>query len=378
MQAHARDGDERLAQRDEIARAGRAERGARDEAFEIVDRLQRLAQAAALGGAERELFDGVEAILDAFERHQRPEQPAAQHARAHRGLRAIEHAQQRPVAAAFRAFDHFEMLVGRRIDQQAVGALAIADGADVREVDLLRIAQVLDERAGGADGGRVRRRARSRAGRRLQLLEQRALRAVEAERPGVDARDRQRQPRDLGQQRGQVERPARGSRAAAAPGSLRRDCRLRGVFGAGVRRSTSRSARCRSVRRHRRDGVSPDRRTRRQRRRRRAARGFAALTPIGDDRQHERRLARVEIAGVGERAGRDDPRDLALDDALGLLRVFDLIADGDAEAPLDQPGEVAVGAWYGMPHIGMALPPPSFEREVSVSSSARAAVSASS
>ena len=160
-----------------------------------MDRLQRLAQAAAFGGAERELLDGVEAILDAFERHQRPQQPAAQHARAHRGLRAIEHAQERALAAAFRAFDDFEMLVGRRIDQQAVGALAIADGANVREVDFLRIAQVLHERAGGADRGVMRVEPERVQALRLHLLAERALRAVEADGPFVDARDRQRQPR---------------------------------------------------------------------------------------------------------------------------------------------------------------------------------------
>ena len=49
-------------------------------------------------------------------------------------------------------------------------------------------------------------------------------------------------------------------------------------------------------------------------------------------RHQERRLARVEIVGVGQRAGRDDADDLALDDPLGLARILDLVADGDAEA----------------------------------------------
>jgi hypothetical protein len=35
-------------------------------------------------------------------------------------------------------------------------------------------------------------------------------------------------------------------------------------------------------------------------------------------------------------------------------------------------------AWNGTPHIGMPLPPASFERDVSVRSNARAATSASS
>ena len=97
-----------------------------------------------------------------------------------------------------------------------------------------------------------------------------------------------------------------------------------------------------------------------------------------DDRHQERRLARLEIAGVGQRARRDDADDLAPDQPLGLPRILDLLADRDAEALLDQSRDVAVGAWKGTPHIGMPLPPASFEREVSVSSRARAATSASS
>ena len=72
-------------------------------------------------------------------------------------------------------------------------------------------------------------------------------------------------------------------------------------------------------------------------------RPIAGPVPAWGQRQQEGRLARVEVAGVGQRAGRDDARDVALDDALGLLRVLDLIADGDAEAALDEPRDVAVG-----------------------------------
>ncbi len=59
-------------------------------------------------------------------------------------------------------------------------------------------------------------------------------------------------------------------------------------------------------------------------------------------RHQEGRLARVEIAGIGQRSGRHDPDDLAFDDTLGLPRVLDLIADRDAESLLHQAGDVAV------------------------------------
>ena len=51
--------------------------------------------------------------------------------------------------------------------------------------------------------------------------------------------------------------------------------------------------------------------------------------------------ARVEQRVVGERAGRDDAGHFALDEPLGLLRVFDLLADGGAVAGGDDLGEVA-------------------------------------
>ena len=58
---------------------------------------------------------------------------------------------------------------------------------------------------------------------------------------------------------------------------------------------------------------------------------------------HEKgRLARVEVVGIGQRAGRHDAYNLALDEALGLPRVFDLVADGDAEALFDEPADVSV------------------------------------
>src|SRR5262249_28894649 len=45
---------------------------------------------------------------------------------------------------------------------------------------------------------------------------------------------------------------------------------------------------------------------------------------------------------VHQRAGRDDPYDLALDDALRLAWILDLIADRDAKTLADQAGDVAV------------------------------------
>ena len=124
--AHARDGDERLPQRDEIARAGGAERRARDEALDVVDRLQRVAQLAAFGrrgtraprprradpGSVRATTSGAQ-------------QPAAQQRAAHRRLRAVDLVEQRSGTAAVRRSRRPRGAAGRGIDDQAVGAGAI-------------------------------------------------------------------------------------------------------------------------------------------------------------------------------------------------------------------------------------------------------------
>ena len=61
------------------------------------------------------------------------------------------------------------------------------------------------------------------------------------------------------------------------------------------------------------------------------------------EREQEGRLARLEIPGVGQRAGRHHADDFAPDQALRLLRILDLLDDGDAEALAHQPRDVAVG-----------------------------------
>ena len=179
MRSAGNDG-QRLLQADEIARAGGAERGARDQPLEILHRLDRVAELAALGRAERQLLDGVEPIANRFERDERPQQPRAQQAAADRGDRAIELVEQRARAAALGSLEDLEMLQRRRIDQQRVGALAVGDRAHVREIDLLRLAQVVDERAGGGDGGRMAVEAEALEAAGAQLIEQRPPRRLRA------------------------------------------------------------------------------------------------------------------------------------------------------------------------------------------------------
>ena len=66
-------------------------------------------------------------------------------------------------------------------------------------------------------------------------------------------------------------------------------------------------------------------------------------------RDHQARAARLEQPLLGNRAGRDQPHDLAPHDRLRspllrLRRIFELLADGDAMAERDQTVEIVVGA----------------------------------
>ena len=82
--ANPRDERKRLGQRRDVARARGAERYARDETFEVVKAAKRIAQAGALGHSKRKVFDRVEPILNASQRHEGTHEPLAQQSSTHR------------------------------------------------------------------------------------------------------------------------------------------------------------------------------------------------------------------------------------------------------------------------------------------------------
>ena len=228
-----------------------------------------------------------------------------------------------PCGAALAAGHDLQMLERDRIDDEAVAARAVRDGADVGEVGLLRVAQVGDEAAGGLNRRRAPFEPEPFEAVRLELVEQRAPRGLRLETPALSRRDRRL---DAGQRHDALDdRSAsagrssttisRGRSTAISSASACKPCRaviLRGAELAGGEVDQRRAE----------DGVA------------RSGRG---------NRHEERRLARFEITGVGQRSRRDDAHDFAPDEPLGLLRVLDLLADGDAEALPDEPRDVAVG-----------------------------------
>ena len=72
-----------------------------------------------------------------------------------------------------------------------VGTLTVGDRADVREIDFLRLAQMVDQRAGRGSRGRMTIEAEAFEPAGAQLMQQCLARRAELERPGVDRRDRE-------------------------------------------------------------------------------------------------------------------------------------------------------------------------------------------
>ena len=192
-----------LPQRDEVPRPSGAERNARDQPFEIVHRLERVAQLRPLGAAEGHLLDCIEPVLDRLERVRRPLQPRAQQPPSHRRHRAVYLAQQRTGAAAVRRLEDLEVPAGGRVHQHVLRLRPEDDAPDMHQIDLLGVPKILHERAGSPRGRRVIGQVGAFEGG-LQLVAERLLGVVESERPGLERRDRQVPGVELRQDLGQL------------------------------------------------------------------------------------------------------------------------------------------------------------------------------
>ena len=187
---------ERLLQRRDVARTGGAQGGTGDKALQILHAPAGVPKPAAFGRARSQLLDRVEAITDRLEQGQGAQQPRSQQAAPHRRYRAIELREQRAVAAAVGPFHDLEMPEGGRIEEQRVGALAVRDGAHVRQVDLLTVAQILHQRAGGCRGGGTWLETEAVQAGGAKLCQQGAPRRLQLERPRLNRRNRHGTERD--------------------------------------------------------------------------------------------------------------------------------------------------------------------------------------
>ena len=181
-----------LAEGHEVPRPRRAQGDPAEDAVEVLHAAERLAQAAAVEGAEGQLLDGVEPVLDALELDEGPQDPLAQQAAAHGGPGVVEDVEERaPPAAVGQALDELEVAPGERVEDEHVLGAPGHEARDVGEVALLGLADVAQRRSGGGRGAREALAAEGLEGGHPEVGQQLAAGPLGLERAVVDggARD---------------------------------------------------------------------------------------------------------------------------------------------------------------------------------------------
>ncbi len=202
------------------------------------------------------------------------------------------------------------------------------------QVGFLRVAQVAHQRAAGPHRQRALLEAEAVQALRPELLEQARPGGLRLESPRIDRRRRNAERGDGRQERRQREL-GRDDQLARAQHRHLVGQRLQ----AGIPRVLRREELAgREVDEGDADGLEGSFVL---------CAGGSAGGQFGCDRHQERGLPGVEIGGVGQRSRRHDAHDFAPHQPLGLLRVLDLLADGDPEPLLHQLRQVAVHGVIG-------------------------------
>ena len=297
---------EPVAQGRQIARPCRTQGDPREDAFEVADAAQFIAQrfeAAAVDQRADRLVAAIEGIGVA----QWPVQPAVQVACAHRRYRGIDDTEQGVITVARSVHVEFEVASRGGVEGDRFAGALDGQPGQVRQGRLLGLLDIAQQAAGRAD--RQRQSVRAEAGKIARTEE-----AAEFA------------PARFG-----IEMPGRTLAQSGQAGHRFRPCdifgyqafdrlqagQLRGQrFGVGdfAEQETTRGQ------------VDP---------------GQAIAVAASGDRHQQVVAPLLEQGLVGDRPGRDDAHHLALDQALGLRRVADLFADRDRFAELDKAGQIA-------------------------------------
>ena len=298
------------AQGDAIAGVERVIGDAAQQAFDVVNAAERLAQRVGLEKTLCEALHGVQTRFDLPRVTERALDPVAQKPPAHRRLRAIEDTEQgAALAASVRRLRQFQALQRRTVERHKARSLVGTQLDDVRKRVFLRLRQVGKQRARRADAqplvvqtkvGNAFSEVRAQAFCGARVFKARLIR-----RPGA-----------LG-----AFRRAGGQRRPVVDDDL---ARLDARQFVGQRKTHITE---RKIAEFSRGNVG---------------KGHArALLPRADAQKIAR--ARVfEHARFDDRAGRDHADDLALDQPLGGGGIAHLLADGHLVALLDQPREICV------------------------------------
>ncbi len=272
-----------------------------------------------LKGAEGQLLDGVEPVLDALELDEGAEDPLAQQPFPHRRPRVVEDVEQgAPPIPVGQALHELEVAAGERVEDEDVLRSARDEGRHVGEVALLRLPHVAERRPGGGDGARRAFAPEGLEGSHAEVGQELPARALGLEGPVLDrgARDRPLGLRGVREPGGEIGFAA-GQDLAGTGGP---DLVPQAVEAAGA--VPLRDGELAGGRLQPRDTE---------------ARG------AGLDGHEVRRFGGVEGGGFELGARRDDPNDLALDDSLRRPRVLHLLAEGHPETLPDEAGDVGGG-----------------------------------
>ena len=313
--ADRRQAGQRAAQPDDVSRCGRAECDLGQKPFDIEDGLEFLPQFRAGDDLAVQVGDAVAAGLDLGAVDRRPQQPLPQQARAHRCLCLVDHPQQRRLRrAAEQRLDQLQIPHRHRIERHPVLLAVVGRRIEVLQRAALRVADVVQHRSRGGNRGGTVRGPQPVENVQLELVPQRALGVGGLENPRFEFRP-------------QV--AVRGSHGVGFVGEQRTRRREQHFLGAEMSQRILDvfCVQFRHAELARRDiDVGEPGRV--------AFLGHGGQVVV---------LAGAQQARVAGRAGRHDARHFAAHELPGLVRVFDLIADGDAMALGDQLRDVAVG-----------------------------------
>ena len=299
----------RVAQRQTVLGVDAAVGNAAEQALHVVDLRQLLAEQVGGHIVFLEHLHRVEPTVDLLLHRQRLLDKAAQHAAAHRRAGIIQHAEQRPLLlAGAHGLRQFQIAPGRVVEHHEPLVVVLGDAGDVLERVLLRLLQVLHQRARRADAQLQPFQAKRLQGLHPEVLQQRRLGLGMLEIHAVFDAVRQ------------IRRP--GRQLAVRDDFLRRDAGQL-VLQAGARLVNLVDAEF--ARGH-------------------VGKGQSRLAAVHADGEQVAVAAILEHGLLDHRARRHHADDVPLDQALGRRRVFHLLADGHLVALFDQTVDIRLGA----------------------------------
>ena len=285
-------------------------------AFDVADAFEGFAELGEEEGFGEEVFDELVAGGEFGEVAEGVEDPVAEEAGAHGGGGAVEDAKEGVPAVGVLAFDEVEVALGGGVDEDVVAAFPDGEEAEVAAVAAELVEEVVEDGAGGGDGGVFPGAAEAVEGLDAEVVLEEGGGVVGEEGVGVvgEGGGEGGEGGVFGEVAG-VEEFGGGEAVEFVE-----EAGAVGVFGEGELAGGVVGA-----------GKAP-----------------AFLFPAGDEVDGGEVVvaAVVEEVEVVDGAGGDDLADFALDDLAGL-GLGGLLGDGDALAGLEEAGDVALGGVVG-------------------------------